>query len=97
MLLTQSQKLIATIPVFKVEETRSKEQLAQPMDKKSQKKFDKEEKKKAKKNKKLIAEGKMLTEPGIYNTASIEYDIKNDYYVIYYERGSIKAWGALKL
>jgi hypothetical protein len=32
-----------------------------------------------------------------YNEASIEYDIKNDYYLIHYERGNIKAIGVLKI
>lgn len=96
LLLTQSQKIIATIPVFKVEEDKTQEEL-QPMDSISQWKFDRAQKKKEKKNKKLAAEGKMPTEPGVYNEASIEYDVGGDYYLVKYERGRIRAWGALKL
>ena len=67
------------------------------MNKKTLRKQIKEEKKKAKKNKKLIREGKMVDEPDTYNNASIEYDEDGDYYIIKYERGAIRAWGALKL
>ena len=94
--LAQGQKQIAIIPVFKLEEDKS--QIKQtPIDKKSQRKFDKEQKKQDKKNKKLIKEGKIPPEPIIYNNASIEYDVKGDYYLIKYERERIRAWGALKI
>jgi hypothetical protein len=96
LLLAQSDKIIAVIPVFKVEEDHNQEKIAQPMDNKSQKKFDKEQKKQAKKNKKLIAEGKMLEEPEIYNNATIDYNENGDYYLIKYERGKVRAWGTIK-
>lgn len=97
LILSQSGKNIVTIPVFKIEEDKSKEQTTQPMDKKSQKKADKEKKKQDKKNKKLIQQGKIPPDPNqIYNNASIEYDEQKDCYIIKYERGAIKAWGALK-
>lgn len=95
--LSQSQKVVAVIPVFKVEEDRSQLQLSQPMDNKSQKKLDKEKAKKDKKNKKLIREGKIPDDPPqIYTNASIKYDVGGDYYLIKYERGAIRAWGAIK-
>ena len=94
--LIQSDKIIAIIPVFKIEEDKSKIQ-QQPMDKKSQKKLDKEKKKQEKKNKKLIKQGKIPLEPTVYNNASLEYDVEGDYYLIKYERGNIKAWGTFKL
>lgn len=96
LLLVQSGKIIATFPVFKIEEDKEQEEPTQPMDNKSQKKFDKEQKKKEKQNKKLIKEGKIPEEPQIYNNASIEYDEKGNYYLIKYERGRIRAWGAIK-
>lgn len=96
LILSQSQKQIATIPVFKIEEDKS-EITSAPMDSKSQRKFDKEQKKEAKKNKKLIKEGKIPPEPVIYNNATIEYDVKGNYYLIKYERERIRAWGALKI
>jgi hypothetical protein len=97
LILSQSEKIVAIIPVFKVEEERNKQPVAQPMDDKSQKKFDKAQKKLAKKNKKLMREGKIPTEaPEIYTHASINYDEAGDYYLIKYERGNIKAWGTMK-
>ncbi len=95
LILSQSEKIIAVIPVFKLEEDRTQDE-PKPMDKKSQRKFEKAQKKKEKENKKLIKEGKMPTEPEIYNHADIEYDVKGDYYLVKYERGKIRAWGALK-
>ena len=34
--------------------------------------------------------------PEIHMEASIEYDEKGKYYLIKYQRGTIKAWGAFK-
>lgn len=94
--LSQGRDIFAVIPVFKIEEDRSQEQMAQPKDKKSLKKFNKEQKKKDKKTKKLIKEGKIPEEPQIYTNAAIQYDVSGDYYLIKYERGKIRAWGAIK-
>lgn len=97
LLLTQSDNIVAKIPVFKMQEDKTQEPQAQPMDDKSQKKFDKEQKKKDKKNKKLIREGKIPNaEPEIYMNASIQYKDDGNYYLIKYERGKIRAWGAIK-
>ena len=94
LILAQSQNIIAKIPVFKVEEDRNQEQVAQPMDYKTQKKFDIAQKKKEKKS---VKEGKTPnTEPEIYMNATIQYDNEGDYYLIKYERGKIRAWGAVK-
>lgn len=98
LILAQRQVVIATIPVFKVEEDRTKEQVAQPMDNWSQRKFDRAQKKKEKERKKLLKDGKITDlEPAVYNNATIEYDSDGDYYLIKYERDKIRAWGALKL
>ena len=35
-------------------------------------------------------------EPKVYMDATIEYNPNGDYYLIKYERGTIKAWGAIK-
>jgi hypothetical protein len=96
LILTQSQKIVAIFPVFKIQEDKTQEPLSQPMNKKSLNKIQKEQIKKDKKNKKLIKEGKITEEPEIYTNASIEYDNKGDYYLVKYERGNIRAWGALK-
>ncbi|MFA7659027.1 MAG: hypothetical protein WCY19_06315 [Candidatus Gastranaerophilaceae bacterium] len=97
LILEQSGQVVATFPVFKIEEDKSQEQVSQPMDNKSQKKFDKNQKKQVKKNKKLVKQGKIPDgEPEIYTNATVQYDDKGDYYLIKYERGKIRAWGAIK-
>lgn len=96
LLLTQMQNLVATIPVFKLEEDKSQAQIIQPMTKKEQKKQDKAKKKAAKKTQKLIKNGEMTEAPAVYNNATIEYQSEGDYYLIKYERGRIQAWGAIK-
>lgn len=95
--LVQAGKIIATFPVFKIEEDKNQAQVSQPKDRKSQKKFDKEQKKKAKANKKLVKQGKIPNEETqVYMDATIQYDEKGDYYLIKYECGRIRAWGAIK-
>lgn len=95
--LTQAGKEIAVFPVFKIEEDKTQETEPQPMDNKSQREFNKEQQKKEKKRQKQIRKGEIPDdEPQIYTNASIEYDTKGDYYLIKYERGKIRAWGAIK-
>lgn len=97
LVLTQSQNIVATIPVFKLEEDRSQEELAQPMDNKSQRKFDRAKAKDLKKRKKMVKDGKIPSiEPEIYTNATIQYDEEGSYYLIKYERDKIRAWGAIK-
>lgn len=96
LILSQSQNIVAIIPVFKLEEDKSKLQAAQPMDDKEQKKFDRDQKNENKKKQKALKLGEILTEPQVYNKASIEYEENGAYYLIEYERGAIKAWGAIK-
>lgn len=95
--LTQAGKDVAVFPVFKIEEDKSQEVVPQPMNYKAQWKFDREQKKKEKKRKKQIRQGQIPdNENEIYTNATIEYDEKGDYYLIKYERGRIRAWGAIK-
>lgn len=98
LILIQSKKAIAVIPVIKVEIDISKEE--QVHDKKSLKKQLKEEKEIAKTNKKREKAGMppVNSDQDIYQEASIEYiiDEKGGYYLIRYERGDVKAWGAIK-
>jgi len=96
LMLVQAGKIIATFPVFKLEEDKNQEPIQQPNSWISQKKYDREQKKKEKEKKKLLKEGKMLEEPEIYNKASIEFEPDGNYYLIKYERGKIRAWGAIK-
>ncbi len=96
LILIQSKKAIALIPVFKVDIDMS--QYEQVRDKKSLKKKKKEEKEIAKTNKKRAKQGMPPVNPeqDIYQEASIEYIPSGNYYLIRYERGDVKAWGAIK-
>lgn len=95
--LMQAGKEIAKVPVFKIDIDKNQEQKSQPMDSKSQKAFVKAQKKKENQRKKLIKQGKIPdVEESVYSNASIEYVADGDYYLIKYERGKIRAWGAIK-
>lgn len=96
LILIQSKKAIAIIPVFKVDIDMS--QYSQIRDKKSLKKQKKEEKEIAKTNKKRAKQGMppVSEEEDIYQEASIEYVSAGNYYLIRYERADVKAWGAIK-
>lgn len=95
LVLVQSEKVIASIPVFKIEEDRTKiEQI--PHDKKTLRKMEKEKKKKEKKRRQGIKKGEIPETEEIYSNAKIEYDDNGGYYLVEYERGQIKAWGAIK-
>lgn len=95
--LTQRGQDVAIIPVFKIEEDKSQEAEPQPMTNKEQRKADKEHNKKEKQRKKQIRNGEIPdSEPQIYTNATIQYDEKGDYYLIKYERGRIRAWGAIR-
>lgn len=95
-ILSQSKQLLAIIPVFKVEIDMS--EYAQVHDKKSLKKKQKEAKEIAKTNKKREKQGlpPVNEEQDIYQDASIEWISSGSYYLIRYERGDVKAWGAIK-
>jgi len=98
LILIQSKKAIALIPVIGVEIETSTE--AQVHDKKSLKKQQKEAKKIAKTNKQRAKKGMPPVNPeqDIYQEATMEYvnSEKGGYYLIRYERGDVKAWGAIK-
>lgn len=95
--LKQRGEDVAIIPVFKIEEDKSQEVEPPPMTYKDQWKYNREQKKKEKKRKKQIRNGEIPdSEPAIYTNATIQYDEKGNYYLIKYERGRIRAWGAIK-
>lgn len=96
LILIQSKKAIAIIPVFKVDIDMS--QYSVVRDKKALKKKKKEDKEIAKTNRKREKKGLPLIMPEdeIYQEASIEYIKEGGYYLIRYERGDVKAWGAIK-
>lgn len=97
LILIESKKAIAIIPVFKVEIDMS--QYSQTRDDKTLRKEKKQAKEIAKTNKKREKKGLPLVdkeEEDIYQDASIEYIPAGSYYLIRYERADVKAWGAIK-
>lgn len=96
LILMQSKKPIAIIPVFKVDIDMST--YAVVKDKKALKREKKEKKAIAKTNAKRAKQGMppINTEKDIYQEATIEYIPAGGYYLIRYERGDVKAWGAIK-
>ena len=96
LILIQSKVAIAIIPVFKVQVEISK--TPETKDKKTLKREEKEAKEIAKTNKKRAKVGMppVNTEQDIYQEATIEYIPDRQYYLIKYERGDVKAWGAIK-
>ncbi len=97
LILIQSKKAIAIIPVFKVEIDMSQYEVVR--DKKALKRQKKEEKEIAKTNKKRARKGLPpidKEQDDIYQEASIEYIPSGGYYLIKYERGDVRAWGAIK-
>lgn len=94
LILLEGKQPLAVIPVFKLEEDEQEVQKFQS--KKYQKKLKKEAKKKAKKDAKLARSGVKPEEKTIDMKASIEYVKNGQYYLIKYEKGIVRAWGAIK-
>ena len=93
-ILMQSKNPRAIIPVFQVDEDVNEEKrLNDPEYKKSLKK---QEKARKETNEKRAKVGMPPDEPDIFMEASIEYIKKGGYYLIKYQRGTIKAWGAIR-
>ena len=94
LLLLQSEKIIAVLPVFKIEE--DKIQFEQLKDKKYQKKLAKKQKAQNKIDAKRAKSGLGPEVKEVYMKATIEYDKIGAYYLVKYERERIRAWGAIK-
>ena len=94
LIIIQSKEAIAIIPVFKWEEDAS--ELARLNNKEYKKELKKEKKAREEINKKREKVGMPPDEEKVYMEATIEYNPKGEYYLIKYERGTIKAWGAIK-
>ena len=95
LLLIQSYEVIARIPVFLLEE--DEDEVQKQYDKKEQKKREKERKKREKIQKKYDEVAlKYEQEPYVYSNAEIEYVPEKSYFLIKYEKGNIRAWGAVK-
>lgn len=92
LILMQSKQPRAIIPVIKIEEDDSEQ--SRLSNKKVKKELKKEEKDREKTNKKRAKKGMPPDEPQIYSEAQIEYH--SNYYLIKYQRGTIRAWGVFK-
>ncbi len=107
--ITESKNLIAVIPVFKLAE--NEEELKKYRDKtreltkaeaKEVRRQERAERRKKRFNdiieKKYAQTGATLPEKNyIHMEASIEYIKEGGYYLIFYEKGYIRAWGAIKI
>ena len=94
LILIQSKNPVAVIPVIKIEEDAT--EAARLNNKKVKKELKKEEKARKDTNEKRSKVGMKPDEPEIHMEASIEYVPTGQYYLIKYQRGTIKAWGAFK-
>lgn len=106
--LIESKNLIATIPVFKLAE--NKAELKKYRDKKTLTKAEKKELKKKELNEKRKNKRQKFIEAKYAETgatlpqkeyvhmeAHIDYIKEGGYYLIRYEKGFIRAWGAIKI
>ena len=94
LILIQSKNPVAVIPVIKIEEDAT--EAARLNNKKVKKELKKEQKARKDTNEKRSKVGMKPDEPEIHMEASIEYVPTGQYYLIKYQRGTIKAWGAFK-
>lgn len=105
LLLIESHNLIAIIPVFKIAE--NKDELNKMYTKMKEEKTGKNKKKKRfetkdERVKRLISRAKeerheAPLEDFVYRNASIEYNKDGSYYLVTYENGYIRAFGAIKV
>ena len=94
LILLESKTPVAVIPVIKVEEDATEHDRLN--NKTVKKQLKKEKKEREKTNKKRAKVGMTPDEPKIFMEAEIEYNSENDYYLIKYQRGTIRAWGAFR-
>ena len=93
LVILQSKEALAVIPVFKLEEDKDAYKIPSKKEKKRLKKLEKE---RIKTNESRAKVGMPPDEDKVNMEASIEYIKDGNYYLIKYERGSIRAWGAIK-
>ncbi len=105
LLLIESLQLIAVIPVFKISENREEleKMYKRIQDEKSGKKYKRKKfESKQERVRRLIDTAKAERheapiEDFVYRNASIEYVKEGQYYLITYENGYIRAFGAIKV
>lgn len=101
LLLIESHNLVAVIPVFKLAQNQAEvDRLQQEELNKTKKRKTHEEKYQDRLQsvlrKKYAEEAITPPEPFVYMNASIEYIENGSYYLITYENGMFRAWGAIK-
>lgn len=94
LILIQSKEPVAIIPVIKIEEDATEQ--TRLNNKIVKKELKKEAKARKDTNEKRAKVGMPEDIPQIHMEASIEYEPKGKYYLIKYQRGTVKAWGAFK-
>ena len=94
LILIQSKEPIAVIPVIKIEEDATEQ--TRLNNKIVKKELKKEAKARKDTNEKRAKVGMPEDIPQIHMEASIEYEPKGKYYLIKYQRGTVKAWGSFK-
>ena len=102
--LIESKDLIAIIPVFKLAENEKELRKLYEKSKNLAKEEKKERAKKKRKDKvkkiidaKYAVTGSTPPQEYVHMDASIEYMKDGSYYLIMYEKGYIRAWGAIKI
>ena len=103
LLFIQSGELMAVIPVFKLAENKEEvEKYRREKDLKEKKKRKKWKDRTKEKVQKVLArkyaEDSITPEPSeyVYQNATIEYMPEAGYYLVTYEKGMYRAWGAIK-
>ena len=94
LILIESKEPKAIIPVIKIEEDATEN--LRLNNKNVRKQVKKGKKLREDTNKKRAKVGMPPDEPQIHMEAEIEYNPKGQYYLIKYQRGTIKAWGVFK-
>jgi hypothetical protein len=104
LLIIQSHKLIAVVPVFKLAQNEAEVQRIQQEKLEHNKKFRKKRKVKFQEKMQQILRTKYamdnVTPPDenyTYMNAQIEYVEEGGYYLLIYENGMYRAWGAIKV
>ena len=99
MLIIESHNLIAVIPVFKIAENKEEVKRMQEIEAKKKKRKRKTAKEKIEEKIRIKYAKYGNTPPEfdyVYRNATIEYIEEGQYYLIMYENGAIRAWGAFK-
>lgn len=98
LIIFESETVVATFPVFKYEEdkTQVKSQTKHHPLSRTARKEKKKQKESLRQAQKYARQGILPPVPEVYMKASIEYDLEKRCYIIKYERGQVRAWGAIK-